>query len=352
MAGGVGSRFWPLSRPDRPKQFLSFFGEQSMLQMAVERLEGLVPAEGCFISTNESYVAQTKEQLPGLPPENIIAEPVGRNTAPCIAFGAMRIADLDPEGVMLVLPADHLIQDIVGFHKAAAKAIQAAREKGVLVTMGIKPSKPATGYGYIEYDPDEDIGAGPPGVFDVVSFTEKPDRDTARSFLESGRYLWNSGMFCWRVDTILAEMERHIPEVHRLFNSLSGGRWKDAASVEQAFESSPSVSIDYGVMEHAATVKVVPCDIGWNDVGDWQAAYEVSEKDEEANATRGDVRLIDASGCFGYSESRRVVLLGTRDLVVIDAGDTVLVCDRHQAQRVKEAANAVEGRSVRGGKRD
>ncbi len=341
MAGGVGSRFWPLSRRNRPKQFLQFFGDQSLLQMASERLDGLVPVEGRFVVTNERYVAETLLQLPEIPPRNVLAEPLSRNTAPCIAFCAACIAGFDPEGVMLVLPADHLIEDVTGFHEAASKAIGAARERGVVVTMGITPSHPSTGFGYIEFDPDQE---GDSSVFDVVSFKEKPDSVTAQALLDSGHYLWNSGMFAWRVDTILSEFERSLPKVYEAFIRLSSVRGDKAEIVASAFEDSPNISIDYGVMERARHVKVVPCDIGWSDVGDWQAAYDLSQKDTGGNASRGDVRLIDASGCLAYSSSRRVVLIGTSDLVVVDAGDIILVCDRAQAQRVKEAANEYEGR--------
>ncbi len=338
MAGGVGSRFWPLSRLTRPKQFLKFFGDRSLLQLASDRLDGLIPVDRQFVVTNERYVTETSRQLPAIPLSNILAEPMSRNTAPCVAFGATRIAEFDPEGVMLVLPADHLIDDVAGFRNAASKAIEAAREKGVVVTMGITPSTASTAFGYIEYDP------GSNSVLDVVSFKEKPDKQAAREFVKSGRYLWNSGMFAWRVDTILREFERSLPEVFKAFQRVSSVDGDYSDSVAAAFDQSPNISIDFGVMERATRVKVVPCDIGWNDVGDWQAAYELSQKDAHGNASRGDVKLVDASGCYAYSSSRRVVLLGTSDLVVVDTGDAILVCDRAHTQLVKEAANESEGK--------
>jgi len=340
MAGGVGRRLWPLSSRDEPKQFLKFFGEDSLLQMTSARLNGLVPPEGRFVVTNERYRAATADQLPDLPAANILSEPVSRNTAPCIAFGATRIADLDPDGVMLVLPADHLIQNVPEFHKAIRIAVEAARTRGVLVTMGIKPTHAATGFGYIEFDePGQESGRT---LFDVVSFTEKPDPTTAEAFVASGRYLWNSGMFAWRLDTILEEFQRSLPDVYEAFQHLAGGTWDDVEAITTAFTTSPNISIDYGVMEHARRVKVVPCDIGWNDVGDWQAAYDLSEKDAEGNAVSGEVRLIDSTGCYAYATNRRIVLLGTTDLVVVEAGNTILVCDRAKSQRVKEAANKAD----------
>lgn len=327
MAGGVGSRFWPLSRPDRPKQFLKFFGERSLIQMTSDRLDGLVPPQRRFVVTNTRYVDETRSQLPEIPPENVLAESVGRNTAPCIAFGANTIARLDPSAVMIVLPADHLIQDVSAYHTVMQTAAEAASRRGVLVTMGIEPTYPATGFGYIEFG----VVGPEDSVHPVTSFTEKPDEATARQFVDSGRYLWNSGMFCWRVDTILTELERSLPEVARLFDG--------SLEPDEAFERSPSISIDYGIMERAERVMVVPCSIGWNDVGDWRAAHKLSEKDERGNATRGRVDLVDASGCLAYSTGRRIVLVGTEDLVVVDAGDAILVCRREDAQRVKEAAN-------------
>jgi mannose-1-phosphate guanylyltransferase len=345
MAGGVGSRFWPLSRRERPKQFLTFFGDRSLLQLANDRLDGLVPVENRFIVTNEGYVGQTIQQLPDIPEQNILAEPISRNTAPCIAFGAYRMLKLDPEGVMLVLPADHLIQDVDGFQEAARLAVEAAREPGVLVTMGIRPAHPATGFGYIEFAGESKDGEEPAGSYDVLSFKEKPGIETAQRFVESGRYLWNSGMFAWRVDTIIDELSANLPEVAEAFGRIPSTEDVDQPdAVKQAFEGSPNVSIDFGVMEKARHVKVVPCEVGWNDVGDWQAAYSLSEKDGDANVSRGEVSVIDSRGCLAYSSTRRVVLLGVEDLVVVEAGDAVLVCARGMTQRVKEAANLVEGR--------
>jgi mannose-1-phosphate guanylyltransferase len=339
MAGGVGRRFWPLSRVERPKQFLKFFGDRSLLQMTVDRMRPLMPAENILIVTNERYLEQTAEQLPEIPTANILLEPVSRNTAPCIAFGAGIVHRDHPNAVMLVLPADHLVQDVPAFHEVLRLAIRAAEEPGALVTIGIRPNRPATGYGYIEFE-EQETGS----VFRVRSFTEKPDRERAVEFLSSGRYLWNSGMFTWRVDTIWSEVRRNLPGVYEAFADVLDRPELDRQLVQNAFIQSPSISVDYGIMEKAEQVLVVPGEFGWSDVGDWQAAYEVGPKDDHDNALFGNVSVLDSNRCLAYASERRVNLLGVDDLVVVDAGDTVLVCHRSQAQRVKEAANLAEDR--------
>ncbi|MGA7303497.1 MAG: mannose-1-phosphate guanylyltransferase [Rhodothermales bacterium] len=339
MAGGVGRRFWPMSRVERPKQFLRFFGDRSLLQMTVDRIRPIIPPSQCLIVTNERYLEQTVTQLPEVPRENILLEPVSRNTAPCIAFGAGMVHRVRGDAVMVVLPADHLIQDEASFHKVLNAAIEKARTPGVLVTVGIRPNRAATGYGYIEFDVEDREGTG---VHRVLSFTEKPDPARAEEFLEAGRYLWNSGMFAWRADTILREVEQSLPAVYSAFAPLLSGDAPDRRKVTEAFLQSPSISVDYGVMEKARDVFVVPGQFGWSDVGDWQAAYEVAPKDAAENASFGDVQFHDSSGCLAYASDRKISLLGARDLVVVDAGDAILVCDRKQAQRVKEAANRTE----------
>ena len=336
MAGGVGRRFWPLSRVERPKQFLKFFGERSLLQMTVDRMRALIPPTQCLIVTNERYLEQTQQQLPEVPRENILLEPVSRNTAPCIAFGASLVHRIRPDAVIVVLPADHLIQDIASFHEALETAIEKASIPGTLVTIGIRPARAATGYGYIEFDLESSTDGR---VSEVRSFTEKPDPARAEEFLKSGRHLWNSGMFVWRADTFLKEVEKNLPEVFSRFGGFMTGDAPDRTAVREAFRRSPTISVDYGIMEKADHVFVVPGEFGWSDVGDWQAAYEVGPKDAGGNATFGQVSLTASEGCLAYASDRKIFLLGARDLVVVDAGDTVLVCDRRQAQRVKEAAN-------------
>lgn len=339
MAGGVGRRFWPLSRVEHPKQFLRFFGDRSLLQMTVDRIGGMIPPSRCLIVTNERYLEQTVAQLPEVPRENILLEPVARNTAPCIAFGASVVRQVRPDAVMVVLPADHLIQDVPSFHAVLEAAVEKARTPGTLVTIGIRPNRAATGYGYIEFDVEEE---GAADVHRVISFTEKPDPELAAEFVQSGRYLWNSGMFAWRADTILDEVKDNLPDVFSAFAPILSTERPDRHMVTKAFLQSPTISVDYGIMEKAQDVFVVSGEFGWSDVGDWQAAYEVGPKDADGNAALGDVSLIDSAGCLAHASDRKIVLLGTEDLVVVDAGDALLVCDRKQAQRVKEAANRAE----------
>lgn len=342
MAGGVGTRFWPASRVDCPKQFLQVFGEHTLIQSTVKRLAGLIPPERVFVVTHERYVGKTHEQLPDVPLENILAEPISRNTAPCINFAAVEIARRDPEAVMVVLPADHVIEHPDRFLDTLRIAIERAEEPGSLVTIGIKPTHPATGYGYIQFDATAESGdhddhhvASP-----VRTFAEKPDLATAERFLDSGDFLWNSGMFIWRADAILENLERFLPKTFAAFEPVAESDADDRTQlVRTAFENSESISIDYGVMERAAHVYVVPGSFGWNDVGDWKAVYDLSEKDDHGNAITGDVIIHDSSRNLVHSKDKLFVLVGLHDLIVVETDDATLICNRDSAQQVK---NVVE----------
>ena len=355
MAGGVGSRFWPSSRRAHPKQFLDVFGEASMIQSTFARLQPLVPAENVFVVTNTDYAAQTREHLPAVPHGNVLAEPVARNTAPCVALAAARLLALDPDATMLVLPADHVITNVARFHAvlhAAVAAAQGPEANGErpLVTLGIRPTHPETGYGYLQYDADGDDGSEPdtgpgrrtPRAHRVLTFAEKPDLATAERFLDAGDFLWNSGMFVWRADAILAALDEHLPAVYALFAPLGAafGTDGEADAVADAYERSPKISIDYGVMERARNVLVVPGAFGWSDVGDWRAVHDLADKDEAGNRAEGNVILQDTARSFARaSDGRLVVLVGMRDAVVVDTGDAVLVCHREKAQQVKDVVD-------------
>ena len=336
MAGGIGTRFWPASRKEHPKQFLDVFGDGTLIQNTVARLQGLVPPERCLIVTHERYVEKTQKQLPAVPEENILAEPISRNTAPCIAYAATTLAKRDPEATMAVLPADHVIGNVEQYHKTLDVAFETARERNALVTIGIEPTHPSTGYGYIQYDEagdeETELRACP-----VRTFAEKPDQSTAERFIDAGDFLWNSGMFIWRADTILDQIETHLPDAHEAFAPVREADGEiDAETLTKAFQNSPRISIDYGVMEQADTVYVVPGAFDWNDVGDWRAVYDLSEKGEHGNVIEGDVIMQDSSRCLVQTEERLVVLVGINDQVVVDTGDAVLVCDRESAQQVKQ----------------
>ncbi len=336
MAGGIGSRFWPASRKERPKQFLDVFGDGTLIQNTVARLQGLIPPERCLIVTHDRYVEQTQKQLPAVPDENILAEPISRNTAPCIAYAATILAARDPDATMAVLPADHVIGDVEQFHHTLEVAFDKAQDPESLVTIGIEPTYPATGYGYIQYDDDvadgDDLQAHP-----VRTFAEKPDQSTAERFIDSGDFLWNSGMFIWRADTILDQVETHLPDAHEAFAPVrDAGEDVDEETLTQAFKACPRISIDYGVMEQAENVFVVPGAFEWNDVGDWRAVYDLSEKDDHGNVIEGDVIMQDSSRCYVQTEDRLVVLVGMHDTVVVDTEDAVLVCNPENAQQVKQ----------------
>ena len=348
MAGGIGSRFWPRSRQAEPKQYLRVCNDSSLIQNTVERLEGFVPPERCLIVTNKRYMEKTREQLPQIPVENILAEPVSRNTAPCIAYAAARLQSVDPDATMIVLPADHLIRDVEEFHRVLRAAADEAQRSGALGTIGIKPTHPATGYGYIQYDDSEGAASEDPQAYPVRTFAEKPDPATAERFLDSGDFLWNSGMFIWRADAILEELEEHQPEIHSLFQPVveAAGTHAEEDAVAHAFQHSPHISIDYGVMEEAEHVFVVPGSFGWNDVGDWQAVYMLSDKDDLGNAIDGNVIVQDSSRNLVEADDRLVVLVGVHDKVVVDTDDAVLICNRENTQQVKKIVEYLRSRQL------
>lgn len=356
MAGGVGSRFWPRSRRALPKQFLDVFDDASLIQGTFGRLQPLVAPARTFVVTHADYTATTREHLPAVPEGNILAEPSARNTAPCIALAAQRLHALDPDAVMVVLPADHRIANVSRFHEVLAAAAEAAAQRGPdgtypLVTIGIRPTHPETGYGYIQFDADGDTDGMPDGgpgdtprPHRVRTFAEKPDLATAQRFVEAGDFLWNSGMFVWRADAILAALAAHVPDVAAAFAPLADAFAHDPAeadeAVARAYRKTPKISIDYGVMERAPNVLVVPGDFGWSDVGDWRAVHDLAEHDEAGNRAEGNVILLNTAHSYARSTSGRLLaLVGLRDVLVIDTGDAVLVCHRDASQQVKDVVD-------------
>lgn len=348
MAGGIGSRFWPKSRIDHPKQFLKVLGETTLLQNTVARLQGLVPIEHCYIVTHQRYVAKTHEQLPALPLENILAEPIGRNTAPCITYAAIKLQAQDPNALMIVLPADHSIRNVKAFHETLRVAIEKAQEPGTLVTIGIKPTYPATGYGYIQFDGSAEHLLEEPRPYRVRTFAEKPDLATAERFLDSGDFLWNSGMFIWRADSILAEVQRYLPDLYEAFEPLhqAAGTPEEFQRVEQAYQICPSISIDYGVMEHSQNAWVVPGNFEWSDVGDWRAIYDLSPKDQFGNALKGQIIVRNASRNYVDAEKRLVVLIGIHDTAVIETDDALLICNLDSTQQVKNVVEYLQAHNL------
>jgi mannose-1-phosphate guanylyltransferase/mannose-1-phosphate guanylyltransferase/mannose-6-phosphate isomerase len=336
LSGGSGSRLWPLSRAAFPKQFLPLATENSLLQATVQRLTGIPDLAPPLVVCNDEHRFMLAEQLRelGITPQAILLEPLACNTAPAVAVAALALTRQDPQALMLVLPADHLIADTPCFHEAIARA-RAAAELGQLCTFGIIGTRPETGYGYIHQG--EPL-PGVEGVWQVAGFVEKPDRATAEGYLENGGCFWNSGMFLFRAADVLDEFQRLHPDMIRACVSALEKAKTDLDFIRldrEAFASCESISFDYAVMEHTARAAVVPAAIGWSDIGAWDALWEVGERDARGNVLRGDVLAHDTTNCYVRSESRLVATLGVADLVVVETGDAVLVAHRDRVQDVK-----------------
>ena len=343
MAGGVGSRFWPRSTEKTPKQLLEIVNRGTMIQNTVARISSVIDPSKILIVTNKIQKPTVAKQLPQVPPENIIVEPIGRNTAPCIGLAALFIRRMDPDGVMVVLPADHLMQDEEEFRRVLSLAIWVAYESGKLITIGIQPSRPETGYGYIQVV-DEDDGGNPyfdRGVHTVKTFAEKPNRETAQRFLESGDFLWNSGMFVWKVDTILREIRSSIPELHEELEAIESAIGTDRFdhAVETGYRKIRGISIDYGVMEKAREVYVLRGEFGWSDVGSWDEVYRISGKDAEGNSVSGKAVLHGTKNSLIHAGDKIVAAVDVEDLIIIASENSILVCRRGESQDVKEVVD-------------
>ncbi|MCC3145675.1 NTP transferase domain-containing protein [Halanaerobium sp. Z-7514] len=337
MAGGEGTRFWPLSRKDNPKQFLKLNDEQkTMLQQTVERIAQLVPYEQIFIATNDSYQQAIKDQLAEIPEDNIIIEPLKRNTAPSIGLSSVIIEEKYPGSTMLVLPADHLIKDQNNFLDILKKAIMTAATGENLVTIGIEPTHPETGYGYIHFG-DKLHTIDGDSVFKVENFTEKPDLDTAAEFLKDGSYLWNSGMFIWNLNSILANIEEHLPKLHLSLEKIREAlnTEQQAEIIKEEFEKMESISIDYGIMEKADDIFVIPGSFGWDDLGSWPALERIKKVDEQGNVVVGKHYGIDTKNSIIHSTDKVITTIGLDNIVIVNTDDAVLICDKKRAQEVK-----------------
>jgi mannose-1-phosphate guanylyltransferase len=350
MAGGSGTRFWPLSRRAWPKQFLSLADQkeqnESLLQATVRRIRGLVPSERILVVTSERHAEATRQQLPELPAENVLAEPAARNTAPCVAWAAAHVSARAPKGVMMVLPADPHIGDEVAYRTLLTRACGAAADGG-LVTIGVTPTRPETGYGYIECGPETNLGSG---VYKVQRFVEKPTLARAQEFLQHKRFLWNSGMFFFRADRVLAEYQRQLPDLFIFANTYrdQSARASAQSYVSECYAGLTSVSIDHGIMEHAEDVRVVPGAFGWYDIGSWTTAWELASKDDHGNAVLADVSLVDAKNCYVRAKSGKLVaLIGVEDLVVVDTDDALLIMPRERAQDVRRVVDDLSQRDAK-----
>jgi mannose-1-phosphate guanylyltransferase len=324
MAGGKGTRLYPASREARPKQLLPVFSDRTMVQETVARVRDLAPPERIFIGTTLELLDRIREQVPEVPSENYVIEPVGRDTAPAIAYGALAIRQRYPDAVMAVLSADQVIAPTLRFHEVLQVAAEAAVATHGLITMGIRPSRPETGYGYIK--------RGKPfgSVHAVERFTEKPDLETAARFVEEG-YLWNSGMFVWEVPSICEALSCHVPDIYEGIRGIvEAGR-----PAEEVFAEVRRISIDFGVMEKAPNVYVIEADFLWDDVGSWTSLARVVEADDQGNVVRGDFIPIESTGCIVHSDGGLVAAIGVSDLVIVKSGDVVVVCPRGRDQEVK-----------------
>lgn len=336
MAGGVGTRFWPSSRASLPKQFLDILGiGSSLLQMTFERFHTWIPTENIFVLTHKDYKVLVSEQLPTLSEHNIICEPDRRNTAPCIAYAAFKISKMDPDATMVVVPSDHLILKDTVFEAMVQKAAIFANEHDALLTLGIKPTRPDTGYGYIEYRNE-----GADEIKEVISFTEKPEVQKAEIFLAAGNYAWNAGIFIWSSAAILKAFMHHSPEIYKVFergmphyNTESEGKF-----IENHFTEATSTSVDYAILEKASNVFTIPCDIGWLDLGTWNSLYEESAHDAAKNVCNTSLLIIqDATGnMIRTSQDKLVVIEGLKDFIVIDEKDVLLIWPKEKEQEIKE----------------
>ncbi|MFZ1292421.1 MAG: sugar phosphate nucleotidyltransferase [Melioribacteraceae bacterium] len=337
MAGGVGSRFWPRSRQESPKQLIQIFGENTMIQDTVKRLEGLIKNENIFIITNQVQKNSIINQLKNVPEQNIIAEPFGKNTAACIGLASILIHNKSAEAVTIILPADHLIQDVKGFQETLINAANFANHSDGLVTIGIKPTRPETGYGYIqiiEKQIEKDI-------FKVQTFAEKPNLSTAKRFVEAGDFLWNSGMFIWKTEVILNEISLYLPELFEGLLELEKniGTPNFDEVLTKVYGQLVSISIDYGIMEKSNKVFLIKGNFDWSDVGSWEEVYQLSEKDKNGNAQIGEIYAESSFGNYVFNPKKFTALVGLENIIVIETDDALLICNRDNAQDVKHVVD-------------
>ncbi len=334
MAGGIGSRFWPRSKKKTPKQLLNIFGNHTMIQETVERLHGIVPEENIFVITNKVQRDEIIRQLPDVPEENIIEEPFGRNTAPCVGLASVIVKAKCSDAVTLILPADHIIKDIEDYHKTLKEAAEFAYKSKGLVTIGIKPTRPETGYGYIQMEEKEIAN----NVHKVYTFAEKPNYATAVRFLESGDFYWNSGMFIWHVDAILNEIEKYMPDLNEGLNELipSINTPDFYTTLANVYGKLRNISIDYGIMEKSQNVYLIKGEFSWSDVGSWEEVYQLTEKDENGNSLVGNIFTEMTVDSYVYSPDKFTSVIGVDNLIIINTDNALLVCRRDKSQDVKK----------------
>ena len=337
MAGGIGSRFWPVSRMAYPKQFLDILGTgRTLIQGTFDRFSKFIPVSNIYIVTSEEYRHIVAEQLPDIPVDNILCEPSRKNTAPCIAYISFKLAALNPQGSLICAPADHIILDGTGFNKVCLEAMDFVQKHRALITLGIKPSHPNTGYGYIQFEqqPVSD------NVYQVKTFTEKPSLEIAKTFLQSGDFLWNAGIFVWQIKNIVEAFEKYLPEMAEIFVAEKEhfNTPNEREAVSRIYPQCTNISIDYGIMEKADNVYIIPSSFGWSDLGTWNSAYDNMDHDYLGNAATGkQIMVIDATKCMVHVPNEKLVVLqGLDDFIVVDTKDVLLICKKEKEQEIKE----------------
>ena len=343
MAGGIGSRFWPMSRTEYPKQFIDILNiGRTLIQSTYDRFLKFIPAENIYIVTALQYKNIVQEQLPDLPVENILCEPSRKNTAPCIAYVSYKIYELNPNANLICAPADHLIMDDEKFKEVCLQALHFTTHIKALLTLGITPTNPNTGYGYIQY---ESFSVSE-NVFKVKTFTEKPDTELAQTFIKSGDFLWNAGIFVWQVKNIIAAFEKYLPEIHEVFDAEKEkfNTPEETAAIEKIYPLCVNISIDYGIMEKADNVYIIPASFGWSDLGTWASTYENLDKDYLGNAvTSEQVFVIDATNNMVHGDNKKLIVLqGIDNLIIVDTEDVLLICHKNKEQDIKNYVSEIK----------
>jgi len=337
MAGGIGSRFWPMSRQDYPKQFLDILNTgQTLIQSTFQRLTDFIPPENIYVVTSNEYLHIAEKQLPQIRKENILGEPSRKNTAPCIAYISFKLLQRDPKALLIVAPADHLVLDRIAFKKVCLEALSFVAKHNALITLGITPQKPNTGYGYIQ----RELQSVTDNVYKVKTFTEKPNLELAKTFLASGDFLWNAGIFVWQVKNIIKAFEAYLPEMYDVFvaEKEAFNTPEEKKALDHIYPLCTTISIDFGIMEKANNVYVIPASFGWSDLGTWNSAYENLDKDDKGNAIAGKkVMIVDAAKCMIHSGNKKLIVLqGLEDFIIVDTTDVLLICRREKEQEIKD----------------
>lgn len=344
MCGGSGSRFWPKSRKNFPKQFLQTVGSKTMIQLTVDRINSFIPLDNIYMVTNKSHVQNINDQLPEIGLENILIEPMIKETAACIGYSAVKLLKQDKDAVMIVLPSDHYIEDEAQFIETIKQGLDIALKRNCLVTMGIKPTRPETAYGYIETGKRLE-GEPEAPVYKVKRFTEKPNKEKAQEFIDKGTYLWNSGMFIWKASVLLEQYKEFLPDMYECLINISeaAGTYREADVVEQEYMKIDGISIDYGIMEKSNDVYVMETNFKWDDIGSWTALERYLEKDDSGNSIKGEVKALDSQNCILYGDKRLIAAVGIKDLIVVETDDVILVCQKERDQDIKALLKNLSG---------